>query len=367
MNRFPSMALAKLATSIPFAFALVGCQSAAIKEVRDSASSYESMVKSADSRVHYEETDEFLDIVGEDFLELAEAHASARTEAYEATRGLDRGTGAIRAPRTIDTADLRAEGLDPYDDYNVYLVHSHSPNAATPGDNCAEITTRLFLELDRPEHVYAVIAHEIGHVVGQHQIEQVVRRQEHTGLVTAVSILGATADAYNASVASQSGYYYQPTDWSALHQNAIQSYRPWRKEDEFEADRIGLELYCELGLDPEHYAGAFEKLMVLIGDEASETHPQTSQRIERIRQAITERGLSAEPRQLDQEGFRQLQESLAIYLASQEGRFALQEDCVAEALGHGAVKSAVNACGSFADAPAQARWEYQSVLHSHIR
>lgn len=242
---------------------LFGCKAMATREVVRSADDYHSYLESTPARVDVPEVQEFLDTTSANLLSCAR-------KIY--------GDGG-------DHGDL-----DLFDNFDVYLVHSVAPNAATPGDDCAQLTTRLFLGADHPEQIVAVLAHELGHIVALHQVSQVQRRMTNSVVAGVVSSVGAGLDAY---AASQNPYHIQQ-DWNAIYLDALAAYKPWRKEDEFEADAIGFEMYRALNLDPALYISLFDLLVAELGDEESESHPRISERVARL-ETLAGSGSGAKP------------------------------------------------------------------------
>lgn len=360
--------IARLA--IPLACSLVSCQSAAIVEVRDAALEYQALVGGAPSTIHVEEIDGFLQELGDGLLIEAEALAlelEVEQREVRSRRGRP-GTDTEPSQRWIirekQLADLE---MLPYDSLDVFLVHSKAPNAATPGDNCAQVTTRLFLEVDEPEYIAAVIAHELGHIVDQHMIKQVIRRKQHSGLVGVVAAVGAAADGYNSASAQQYGYDYTPTDWGSIYQASIASYKPWRKADEYRADLIGLELYMRYGLDPDKFLGVFETLFAHGGDEESDTHPTLSSRIEKIEGALQGPDLPEAPsRVLDSERLAELQGLLARTLEGFGEVLPTNEEYLAGLIDSGQLARQLNCCGPITyDQDVMAR-QYEILLKRRL-
>ena len=252
------------------------CRSAAIKEVVEGSMDYQSHLETTPARVRVETVDDYLNRVAACIMNASRRWEDAQALQVEAERKRSRRNGAL-------ATSISSEHIEFYDEFSVYVVHSVAPNAATPGDNCAELTTRLFLELECPEELVAVLCHEFAHVQLEHQVNQVLRRKQHAVGVGIVAGLGAAADAYAASLNPQ----HKMQDWDGMYQEAVSAYKPWDKRDEFAADSRGLDYYLELGLDPAKYVLVFE-LLSRWGDDESETHPRISDRIQRINDRLAE-------------------------------------------------------------------------------
>jgi predicted Zn-dependent protease len=285
-----------------------------------------------------------------------DAHASALKEAC---RAMDAEMNA-ELLRADPKAEVSTPELDFYDQFDIFLLHSPSPNAATPGDNCAEITTRLFLEAEYPEQVVAALAHEFGHIRCLHTINGVQRRLETEVVVAIVAGIGAGVDAH----ASASNPYYKPTtNWGTWMNNVMATYRPWRKEDEFEADQLGLRLYQRLGLDPDRYKSLFS-LLGEWGDKESESHPRISDRIARIEAALSERPAVASTRELDGNAFRSTQATLAQHLKDldSKGFLVSNEDVQGTAKKSGRGRAQVACCGPLDRDPVLLNAGFDAIL-----
>lgn len=349
---------------LPLAMALLGCQAAAINEVRMTSLKYQSVIRRAPSTIRIDQIDRFLTRVSRDLLKQAPVVSEELRLEYKSMRSLVREASSPRPIKLISEAALSKEKFKPFDRFKAYLVHSEAPNAATPGDNMAQITSRLFLEVKEPEFVVAALAHELGHIVAQHMIHQVVRRKGHSAFIGTIAVLGAAADGYNAGMARQYGYSYTPTDWGGLARDAITAYKPWRKRDEFDADLIGLKLYVAAGYDPKMYIGVFKTLFAKGGDKESDTHPPISERIARIETALEAMGDRAAPsKDLDRAEFRSLQTLLADYLVGEGPHIETNEESLASLIGAGTLSTQLNCCGSIGLNPKQTARQYQRILN----
>ena len=120
--------------------------------------------------------------------------------------------------------------------YEFNVVNDSSPNAfALPGGFIA-ITRGLLINLDNEAQLAAVIGHEIGHVTARHSVQEM---QRSAIMGTTVSILGSLAG----------GTDYGPMLTQAVNLTANLVSKRYSREQEFEADRLGIE-YMARG----HYA-----------------------------------------------------------------------------------------------------------------
>lgn len=147
------------------------------------------------------------------------------------------------------------------------------PNAfALPGGTI--VLTDQMVELsESPEEIYAVLAHEIGHVERRHALRHVLQDS-----IVAAGVATLTGDAATLTLAV-----------SGLP--VILAQARYSREFESEADEFGFALLKQHGLSPEHFANLMERLSHK-RDSRDErrlaflsSHPVTADRIARARQA----------------------------------------------------------------------------------
>lgn len=144
------------------------------------------------------------------------------------------------------------------------------------------ITSGLLNKLQTEGQLAGVLGHEIGHVVARHGAEHIAKTQLTQGLTGAAVI--ATYDPnnpnsrYSAAVAALIGQ--------------LVSLR-FSREDELEADKLGVRFVGESGYDPHAMIGVMEILGAATKDQGRQpeffsTHPNPDHRIEKIQAAIEE-------------------------------------------------------------------------------
>jgi predicted Zn-dependent protease len=167
------------------------------------------------------------------------------------------------------------------------------------------ITRGLLALMGSEAELASVLGHEIGHVTGRHTAERIARTNAAnigaTILSIGVAVLTGSADA--GSLAGQAT--------GAIAGTVLASYS---REQEFEADKLGVRYMALLGYDPEEAADMLAKLgegtkleMRIAGrspDEADQfsllqTHPRTADRVRAALEAARAQGLQlpADPRQ----------------------------------------------------------------------
>ena len=153
--------------------------------------------------------------------------------------------------------------------WEINVVESNEPNAyCLPGGKII-VYSGLITQLKATDgELAAVIGHEIAHALRDHAAERISvsqRNQTIAGIGTAL-------------LRSQTGY-----DFSSIANLGTNLFfnLPNNREQESEADRVGLELMARAGYDPNAAISLWKK-MIADGDKSSNwmsTHPSGTQRI----------------------------------------------------------------------------------------
>lgn len=161
------------------------------------------------------------------------------------------------------------------------LADRRTVNAfALPGGQI--FVTRALLERMRTRGQLAgVLAHEVAHVVGRHGAEHIAKQRLTQGL-TGAAVVAA----------------YDPYDRNSQYKAAMAAIvgqlvnLRHTREDELEADRLGLRLMVSAGYDPRSMIQVMQILEEAGGrsnrPEFLQTHPNPGNRIERIRETLRE-------------------------------------------------------------------------------
>jgi predicted Zn-dependent protease len=172
-----------------------------------------------------------------------------------------------------------AAGKTPYK-YDFHLLNDpETINAfALPGGQVF-ITEGLYKRLKTEGQLAGVLGHETGHVVARHSAQQMAKQQLTSGL-TGAAVLAT----------------YDPNDPSSRNSAAVAAMigqlvtMRFGRQDELEADQLGVRLMSEAGYDPR----AMVQLMQILqessqGNQPPEffsTHPNPQNRIQHIQEAI---------------------------------------------------------------------------------
>ncbi|EXJ13198.1 beta-barrel assembly-enhancing protease [Imhoffiella purpurea] len=175
--------------------------------------------------------------------------------------------------QTLVAADPEASG-----NFTFFLIDEPVINAFAGPGGYIGVFAGLVLAAETESELAAVMAHEIAHVTQRHLMRGIEAQSKMTvpamALLVAAAILGAqvSADAGAAAIVG-------------VQAAALQSQINFTRDNEKEADRLGIATLANAGFDPYAMPGFFEKLSKssrLYENNAPEflrTHPVNSNRI----------------------------------------------------------------------------------------
>jgi predicted Zn-dependent protease len=158
-------------------------------------------------------------------------------------------------------------------DVRVYVVNTPLFNASMAPNGMMQLWTGLMLRLENEAQLAAIMGHEIGHYLARHSLERLRDAKTRSAFGQFLGLFGlAGALGQIAMLAGQFAY---------------------SREQEQEADRIGLALMQSAGYDPREAAAVWNNLLVEVRarreanrDESSPlfaTHPSPEERQEALR------------------------------------------------------------------------------------
>ncbi|NJN86583.1 MAG: M48 family metalloprotease, partial [Leptolyngbyaceae cyanobacterium SL_7_1] len=128
------------------------------------------------------------------------------------------------------------------------------------------VTTGLIRTADNEAQLASVIGHEIGHIAGRHAVEQMRETAIAQGVATAAGLDRNVAVAIGVELALR---------------------RPNSRQDELEADQLGLSNLIRAGYAPSGTVGFMQKLLNQSSVPAFlSTHPATADRITALNRMI---------------------------------------------------------------------------------
>jgi len=159
--------------------------------------------------------------------------------------------------------------------FDYYLLRDpQTVNAfALPGGQIF-ITYGLFKRLKTEDQLAGVLGHETGHVVGRHSAEHIAKQELTQGILTGIMAGTNPTDAQMASMVA----------------NTINL--KYGRNDELEADKLGVRFMIDAGYDPQAMIGVMKILEESSGGQAppefQSNHPSPPHRIIEIKKAIAE-------------------------------------------------------------------------------
>ncbi|MCE3286164.1 MAG: hypothetical protein K0R70_2420 [Steroidobacteraceae bacterium] len=174
---------------------------------------------------------------------------------------------------------LSSQAQDGGRSFNFFLIRDNAINAfALPG-GFVGVHSGLLLETRNESELAGVLAHEVAHVTQRH-IARGIEAQGRTSLLSTAAVLaailmgagGGSSDATMGAI-------------TAAQNMAVQSQINFTRENEYEADRIGIGVLANAGFDPNAMPAFFDTMFrrTQLGPdrvpELLRTHPVTSSRI----------------------------------------------------------------------------------------
>jgi len=157
--------------------------------------------------------------------------------------------------------------------YDFHLLKdSQTINAfALPGGQIF-ITYALFSKLENEDQLAGVLSHEISHVVGRHSAERMAKQGLTQGILSGVAV----------------GFDPSTVQGAAAIANVINM--SYGRGDELESDELGVKFMIDAGYNPNALIGVMKILKAAAGPnrtpERMSTHPDSENRIEKIKEAI---------------------------------------------------------------------------------
>ena len=153
--------------------------------------------------------------------------------------------------------------------YTFTIVENNQVNAFATMGGFIYLHTGLITTADNEAELASVIAHEIGHVVGKHSQDQIRQQALTQGLLTAAGLDSTQLVQLGVTLALD---------------------LPHSREDEYEADLLGLKMLKSAGYAPGAMVDFMGKLQKSGGNTPSflSTHPAARERVVALKQEIPE-------------------------------------------------------------------------------
>lgn len=159
------------------------------------------------------------------------------------------------------------------------------------------ITTGMLNLMDSESELAGVLGHEMGHVLKKHHLHAIQRMARLKGTVELGHVLWQAAHANDKETGNTDPN--QKKTMQRLQQSVSKLYsRGLSRENEMEADRIGVVIAARSGYDPYGLVAVLQKIESVKADNSAltrfmRTHPNTADRIAKLEPLLEEPALSS--------------------------------------------------------------------------
>ena len=220
---------------------------------------------------------------------------------------------------------LASRSTESRQDFEFFLIRDSQINAfALPGGFIG-VNTGLILAAQAESEVAGVMAHEIAHVTQRH-IARMLMQQDQSAVATLGAIAAALLLSRVSTQAAEAAIAFGQA-------GAIQNQLNFTRDNEREADRVGLQILDQAGFDPRGMAAFFERLQRATRVYESgaptylRTHPLTFERIADMQNRTESLGYRQVPDSLE---FQLIRAKLRAQLDSPRDAVSFFEQSLAE-------------------------------------
>jgi len=220
---------------------------------------------------------------------------------------------------------LASRSIEARQHFEFFLIRDPQINAfALPGGFIG-VNTGLILAAQAESEVAGVMAHEIAHVTQRH-IARMLMQQDQSAVATLGAIAAALLLSRVSTQAAEAAIAFGQA-------GAIQNQLNFTRDNEREADRVGLQILDQAGFDPRGMAAFFERLQRATRVYESgaptylRTHPLTFERIADMQNRTESLGYRQVPDSLE---FQLIRAKLRAQLDSPRDAVSFFEQSLAE-------------------------------------
>jgi len=184
--------------------------------------------------------------------------------------------------------------------YNARVLNANYVNAYTFPGGSMGVTRGIMLEMQSEDELAALMGHEIGHVNARHAAERAGKQMLANVALVAVNV---------AAASSETGQQYLPILQPLSQVGASALLAKYSRDNEREADSLGMEYMVKGGYNPEGMVG----LMGLLRSEAQakpnlletmfSSHPMSEERYQTARQVAQQKYASQTGRTVQRERY----------------------------------------------------------------
>ena len=209
------------------------------------------------------------------------------------------------------------------DEFHFFIIKAPTINAFAGPAGYIGIHTQLILEAENESQLASVLAHEIAHVSQRH----LARAFDNSGQSTALTIATLLAAILVGTQDSQAGQAVLMSGIASSQQSSIN----FTRSNEYEADRVGIGILADTGINPEGMVEFFEILLDKSpegGIEYLRTHPLSSNRVSEAKDRVEKKSEDLPKDNLD----FQFTKARLVVLLSQQPDYYLDDEVVGNGL-----------------------------------
>ena len=198
-------------------------------------------------------------------------------------------------------------------EFHFFIIKASTINAFAGPAAYIGIHTALILEAKNESQLASVLAHEIAHVSQRH----LARAFDNSGNTTTLTIAALLAAILVGSQDSQAGQAIFMSGIAGSQQSSIN----FTRSNEYEADRVGIGILANTGINPQGMVDFFEILLDKSNDGGIEylrTHPLSSNRVAEAKNRLDKNNDDLPADTLD---FQFTKARLAVLLSQQPGYY----------------------------------------------
>jgi predicted Zn-dependent protease len=185
----------------------------------------------------------------------------------------------------IITPIANAAGIAP-ERLNVFIVKDDDFNAFVMGGEDVYLYTGLLMKVREPNALRAVVAHEMGHMIGGHMVQMAAAIEAEMRRAMLIQALGVGLMVAGGNPSLGAGVM------AGASGVARQSLLSFSRDEERMADEIGVNLMVRAGFNPNGFIGVFEQMHEMTAHKESKVnpnainHPLTAERLKNVRDKL---------------------------------------------------------------------------------
>lgn len=206
----------------------------------------------------------------------------AALQMYRSTRTC-RDPAQAAAVRRVGKA-IAAKADVPDANWSFNCIEEGGFNALCLPGGIVFVNSGVFRHVENDDQLAGVIGHEVGHALARHGAEKLSRGRLTVATVAVVAV--------GVGVAAQSADAMDATA-NLLNATALYAFMlPGSREQEYEADKLGLQLMAKAGYDPAQFPLLWSRLIergvMKNTSDFAQTHPADAKRLEAMRAYLPE-------------------------------------------------------------------------------